>query len=92
MHLAGARDDPALAGVSHALEAAATHFAGLVIIKIRPGLATDTLQAALASMPWRRTFIHINKEQSANYQVCIGAQCSSTSDNLTEALADVVNF
>ena len=75
------------AGIAHALEAATTHAAGIVIIKIRPGLATDALQTALANAPWHRTFIQINEEQTANYQVCMGPQCMSVTDELTEALA-----
>ena len=75
------------AGVAHALEAAATYATGIIIIKIRPDVATDTLQRELAAIPWRRTFIQVNQEeQGDDYQVCIGSKCMSTSDKLAEVL------
>jgi uncharacterized protein YyaL (SSP411 family) len=72
------------AGVAHALEAATVHAIGIAVIKVKAGVALDPLRAALASLPWRRTFIQVvaSTEQSADYQVCIGPQCLAPTDDL----------
>ncbi|CAA6679111.1 MULTISPECIES: thioredoxin domain-containing protein [unclassified Lentimonas] len=64
------------AGVAHALEAATTHAAGVVVIKVRAGVSLEPLQIALATAPWRRVFILLDEgERSADYQMCIGTHC-----------------
>lgn len=75
------------AGVAHALEAAATHTIGIVVIKVRTGVSLDALHRALTKRPWRRTFIQINShEQPNDYQVCIGTQCQTQTNQLSEVM------
>lgn len=75
------------AGVAHALEAATTHAVGIAVIKVRAGVSLEPLQVALTAAPWRRTFIQsVSTDQSADYQVCIGTQCLTPTDDLAEVI------
>lgn len=75
------------AGVAHALEAAATHATGIIVIKVRTGVSLDTLHRTLTGLPWRRTFIQTSTHaQPADYQVCIGTQCQTPTNELSEVV------
>lgn len=76
------------AGVAHALEAATMHAIGIAVIKVKSGVALDPLREALASIPWRRTFIQLTDAagQGADYQVCIGTQCLPPTDELSKVV------
>ena len=72
-------------GVTHALEAVATDSNGIVVVKVRPGASIERLQRLFAKNIWRRTFIHFNfEEQSADYQVCVGSNCLTSTNSVTE--------
>ncbi|MFT5837104.1 MAG: hypothetical protein ACI9ZV_000608 [Candidatus Azotimanducaceae bacterium] len=76
------------AGVAHGLEAAAIHQSGVAVIKVGEGVDLLAVRAALASKPWRRTFLQQSKELAADQiQVCQGTQCQAPSEDLNSALA-----
>ncbi|HAV11923.1 MAG TPA: hypothetical protein DCX06_00295 [Opitutae bacterium] len=77
------------AGISHALEAATEHAAGIPVIKVRFGVDLHALREGLASIPWRRTFIQISEGQSDDYQLCIGTQCLAPTNDLNELLDSI---
>jgi hypothetical protein len=72
--------------VAHALEAGCTHAIGIAVIKVKAGVSLDALRDGLANTPWRRTFIQVVGEQSADYQVCVGTQCLPPTADLSEVI------
>jgi uncharacterized protein YyaL (SSP411 family) len=79
------------AGISHALEAATVHAAGIAVIKVKAGVELAPLREALASIPWRRTFIQVTDDatQSADYQLCVGTQCLTPTNDLAELVDSI---
>ncbi|MGJ8651794.1 MAG: thioredoxin domain-containing protein [Opitutaceae bacterium] len=79
------------AGISHALEAATVHAAGIPVIKVKSGVDLAPLREALAGIPWRRTFIQVSEDsaQSADYQLCVGTQCLAPTDDLAELVDSI---
>lgn len=79
------------AGISHALEAATVHAAGIPVIKVKSGVDIAPLREALSSIPWRRTFIQVTGDsaQTADYQLCVGTQCLAPTGDLAE-LVDAI--
>ncbi len=74
-------------GVSHALEAAAVHQAGIVVIKVGPEGDFQALRQMLATQAWRRVFLQQSSELGAGvYQVCAGSQCLAATDSLDALL------
>jgi uncharacterized protein YyaL (SSP411 family) len=75
------------AGVAHGLEAAATQQSGIVVIKVGQGVNLSALRDALASKPWRRSFIQQSNELSTEQiQVCVGAQCLAPTEDVNVAV------
>ena len=79
------------AGIAHGLEAVTVQAIGVPVIKVRAGVGLGALREALASKPWRRTFIQTQKDasQTANYQLCVGSQCLVPTDNVTELVESI---
>ena len=75
------------AGVAHALEAVATHQAGIAVIKAGPGVDLQGVRERLAAKPWRRSFVMQSTGlASGSLQVCLGTQCHAPTDDLDAAL------
>lgn len=79
------------AGISHALEAATVHAAGIPVIKVKAGVDLAPLREALANIPWRRTFIQVTDDAapSADYQLCVGTQCLAPTNDLAELVDSI---
>ncbi len=76
------------AGISHALEAATVHAAGIPVIKVRNGVDLKPLNLALAEIPWRRSFIQLADDSTltADYQLCVGNQCLAPTNDLADVI------
>ena len=79
------------AGVAHALEAAATHAIGAVVVHVAEEAAIEPLRAALAGGPWRRTFVFLDGDaaQGGRYQLCAGTRCLPATDSV-EAVVEAL--
>ncbi|NBB78235.1 MAG: DUF255 domain-containing protein [Verrucomicrobia bacterium] len=77
------------AGVAHALEAIASHRAGIAVIQFGSGIDPKALRDRLAQKPWRRVFV-LRSEALApdTIQVCLGTQCHAPTDDLDAALTE----
>lgn len=72
-------------GVAHALESIATHFIGVVVIKVRTKDSIEILRNELTNHFWRRTFVCLNpEEQPSDYQVCVGSSCFLLTNSVAE--------
>jgi uncharacterized protein YyaL (SSP411 family) len=75
------------AGVAHALEAVASHRAGIAVIQFGACVDPQALRDRLAAKPWRRTFILQSGELApGTLQVCLGAQCHAPTEDVDAAL------
>ncbi|TVP75473.1 MAG: thioredoxin domain-containing protein [Puniceicoccaceae bacterium] len=75
------------AGVAHALEAVASHRAGIAVIKFGPGVDPQALRDRLATKPWRRSFVQQSVElEAGTIQVCLGTHCHAPTEDPDAAL------
>lgn len=74
------------AGIAHALEAVASHRAGIAVVKFGSGVDRQALRDALAAKPWRRTFVLASDAlPDGAVQVCLGTACHAPTTDLKAA-------
>ncbi len=79
------------AGVAHALEAAAVHQQGVLLIKVASGQSLDELRHVLTKRPWCRIFIQTVEADRLPglYQFCMGSQCHAPVNTVAELFKGV---
>ena len=70
-------------GVAHGLEAAASEAIGVAVVKVSAGGDFDAVRDVIVEKPWRRCFVMFAEDEiSASYQLCVGTQCLTPSNDL----------
>ncbi len=76
--------------VAHALSAFVQDLCGIAVLKYGSKVEVDSLRAAIAERPWRRTFLQPSTQIGPNsVQLCVGSQCLAETSDIADAIEQI---